>query len=106
MSFITQNELVMGFKDFIQDQNVAGTAIGFLIASSVLDMSRVMVSETILPFVTALRTTSVPQFDVDLILQSVITFIVTMMIVFTTVKVFNLQTRKVPIVATVANASL
>lgn len=106
MSFILNNELVMSFKDYVQDQNIPGVAIGFLLAQTTLDMARTGVSEMILPLVTALRTTSTPSFDVDLILQSIITFIVTMMIIFTVVKVFNLQTKKVPVVATVANAAL
>ena len=106
MSFILQNELVMDFKEFTQQQNVPGVAIGFLLAQTTLDIARTGVSEMILPLVTALRTTSAPHFDVDLIFQSIVTFIVTMIMIFTVVKVFNLQTTKVPVVATVSNARL
>lgn len=106
MSFILDNELVMSFKEFTQQQNVPGVAIGFLLAQTTLDIARTGVSEMILPLVTALRTTSPPHFDIDLIFQSIITFIVTMLIIFTVVKLFNLQTTKVPVVATVAGARL
>jgi large-conductance mechanosensitive channel len=106
MSFILDNELVLSFKDFVQDQNVPGTAIGFLLAQSTLDLSRVFVRDGIMPFVTAIRTTSVPKFDLDNIFGALITFIVTMLVIFTSVRVFRLQQRKVPIVATVSNAAL
>jgi large-conductance mechanosensitive channel len=106
MSFLLKNELVMDFKEFTQQQNVPGVAIGFLLAQTTLDIARTGVSEMILPLVTALRTTSPPSFDFDLIFQSIITFLVTMIIIFTTVKVFRLQTAKVPVVATIAGARL
>jgi len=106
MSFILDNEIVLSFRDFLQDQSVAGTGIGFLLASSTLDLARVFVREGIMPFVHALRSTSVPRFDIDSIIQSLITFIITMLVIFVVVRVFNLQTKKIPVVATVSNASL
>lgn len=106
MSFILDNKIVLSFKDFITDQNVAGTGIGFLLASTTLDLARVFVREGIMPFVHALRSTSAPRFDIDAILQSLITFIITMLVIFVTVRLFNLQTKKIPVVATVSNASL
>jgi len=106
MSFILDNELVLSFRDFIQDSNIAGTGIGFLLAQTTLDMARVFVRDGVLPFVTAIRTTSTPRFDLDNIFSAIITFLVTMLIIFTTIKTFNLQTKKVPIVATISNAAL
>ncbi len=106
MSFILDNELVLSFKDFVLDSNIAGTGIGFLLAQTTLDMARVFVRDGILPFVTAIRTTSTPRFDLDNIFSAIITFVVTMMIIFTTVRVFDLQTKKVPVVATISNAAL
>jgi len=106
MSFILDNELVLSFKDFVQDQGVVGTGVGFLLAQTTLDMARVFVRDGILPFVKAIRTASVPKFDLDNIFSAIITFIVTMLVIFTTVRVFNLQTKKVPVVATISNAAL
>lgn len=106
MSFILDNELVLSFRDFVQDSNIAGTGIGFLLAQTTLDMARVFVRDGVLPFVTAIRTTSAPRFDLDNIFSAIITFLVTMLIIFTTIKTFNLQTKKVPIVATISNAAL
>jgi large-conductance mechanosensitive channel len=106
MSFILSNEIVMSFRDFIQDQQIAGTALGFLIASSTLDVARVFVREGVMPFVYAIRSTSIPKFDIDSIIQTLITFFVTMLVVFATVRIFDLQTKKIPVVATVSNAAL
>jgi large-conductance mechanosensitive channel len=106
MSFILNNELVLSFKDFVLQQNVAGVGIGFLLAQTTLDLARVFVREGVLPWVSAIRTTSVPKFDLDSILQAIITFLVTMIIIFSVVKIFDLQTSKVPVVATISNAAL
>jgi large-conductance mechanosensitive channel len=106
MSFILNNELVMSFKEFASQQQIPGVAIGFLLAQTTLDIARTGVSELILPLVTALRTASAPSFDLELVFQAIVTWLVTMMVIFTVVKIFNLQTQKVPVVATVSNARL
>jgi len=106
MSFVLDNQIIMSFKDFLQDQAVVGTSLGFLIASTTLDMARVFVREGIMPFVIALRSTSLPRFNIDNIISSIITFVLTMLVIFVTIRVFNLQTKKIPVVATVSNAAL
>lgn len=106
MSFILENQLVMDFKTFVQDQKVAGTAIGFLLAQTTLDLARVGVNQGIMPLVTALRTGSLPKYDLQSIFEALVVFFITMLVIFTTVKVFDLQTTQVPVVATVSGARL
>jgi len=106
MSFILENELFMDFKTFIQDQKVAGTAIGFLLAQTTLDLARVGVNQGVMPLVTAIRTGSLPKYDLSQIFEALVVFLITMMVIFSTVKIFDLQTAQVPLVATVSGARL
>jgi large-conductance mechanosensitive channel len=106
MSFITENKTYQDLKSFLTETNVTGTALGFLIASATLDLARTTVSEGMYPFITALRTGALPRFDLDEIFQSLITFFLSMLVAFASIKIFNLQERKLPLVMTVGAGSI
>lgn len=106
MSFISQNELFLSFKDFFSQQQVFGTAIGFLLAQTTLELAKSGVQDLITPLVTAIMTRSVPRYQFKSIGQAWLTFFITLIVIFAIVKVFDLQTQAVPVVATVSNARL
>lgn len=89
------------FGSFLQSHNVAGLAIGFLIASSTLDTAKSLVSGTIMPVVTSLRTLKTPQFNLSPLLESLITFFVTMFTAFVVIKVARIKSQAVPLVQVV-----
>lgn len=86
------------FGSFLQSHNVAGLAIGFLIASSTLDTSKSLVSSAIMPLVTGLRTLKTPKFDLSPLLESLITFFITMFVAFVVIRVARIQAKPVPLV--------
>jgi large-conductance mechanosensitive channel len=106
MSFISQNELFLSFKEFFNQQQVFGTAIGFLLAQTTLELAKSGVQDLITPLVTAIMTRSVPRYQFKSIGESWLTFFITLIVIFSIVKLFDLQTQAVPIVATVSNARL
>jgi hypothetical protein len=69
-------------------------------------LARTTVSEGMYPFITGLRTGSLPRFDIDEIFQSLITFFLSMLVAFASIKIFNLQERKLPLVMTVGAGSI
>lgn len=104
MSWLTDNQLAMDFKTFVQDSNFAGVGLGFLSAQATLDLSKTFVAALVMPMIIALRTRSVPKFDIEMFFEAFVVFLVTLLTVFVTIKIFNLQQKQVPIVA-VANTS-
>lgn len=89
------------FGSFLQSQNIAGLAVGFLIASTTLDTAKSLVSGGIMPLVLSLRTMKTPKFEFTPLLESVITFMVTLFVVFVIIKIGKVDTKAVPIVQVV-----
>lgn len=97
----TTPRLALEFGSFLQSHNVAGLAVGFLIASSTLDTSKSIVSGGIMPMVTALRTLKTPKFEFSPVLESLITFFVTMFVAFVVIRVGRIKAQPVPLVQVV-----
>jgi large-conductance mechanosensitive channel len=102
MSFLTENKTFLDMKSFLEQSQVIGVALGFMTASATLDLSRSVVSELLYPWVIAIRTASLPRFDLDDVAQSLITWILSMFVVFILIKGFNLQEKKIPMVLAVS----
>lgn len=94
-------KLAVEFGSFLQSQNILGLAIGFLIASSTLDTSKALVSSVIMPLVEGLQGLDVPQFDLYPLLESIVTFIVTMFIAFVILRVAKVQNKQIQLVQVV-----
>lgn len=90
--------LAVEFGSFLQSQNIAGLAVGFLIASSTLDTAKSLVSGGIMPFVESLRTLKTPKFDLTPLLESMITFFVTMFVAFVVIKIGKIEAKPVQVV--------
>lgn len=105
MSFL-QNKVFLDFKSYLEEAGVIGTALGFLTASATLDLSRTIVNELLLPNIIALRTRSIPVYDLDEVLQSVLTFFLSFFVAFAVIKIGGFQQKKLPMVVTVAGGGL
>lgn len=102
LNFLTENKTFLDMKSFLEQSQVVGVALGFMTASATLDLSRSVVSELLYPWVIAIRTASAPRFDLDDVAQSLITWILSMLVVFILIKGFNLQEKKIPMVLAVS----
>lgn len=102
MNFLTENKTLLDMKSFLEQSQVIGVALGFMTASATLDLSRSVVSQLLYPWVVALRTASLPRFDLDDVAQSFITWILSLFVVFLLIKGFNLQEKKIPMVLAVS----
>ena len=97
-NLVTKNKTFVEFKDFLLESNVIGTSLGFMVASSVLDLSRTGVREVLLPLVHGIRHTSAPSIDVDEIAESFVSFLISMFLVFFIIKVGGFQQKSIPMV--------
>jgi large-conductance mechanosensitive channel len=103
MSFISGTTWVQDFGIFMKDSQILPMALGFLIATSTMDMSKSLVGTTIMPIIEAVRSMKTPKFHVSSLVAAVITFIITISVTFTIIKLFRLQAKPIQPVL-VANA--
>ena len=94
MSFVYKNQVFMDFNTWLRDTNVLGLGIGFLIGQTTLDTSKSVVSSLIMPLIQGLRALKSPQFKLGGLVESLITFVITMLVIFFLVKIFKLQTKQ------------
>lgn len=100
-SLVTKNKTFLEFRDFLVESNVIGTSLGFMVASSVLDLSRTGIREILMPLVHSIRHTSIPRFEWDEVAESTVSFLISMFLVFFIIKVFNFQQKSIPMVLAV-----
>lgn len=95
-------DFILGFNDFLKEYNVIGLGIGALVASLTLDMGKSFTDAVIMPAVYGITTGSVPEVSFYGLLQSTITFLVSMLVVFLLIKMFKLRlTRPIQLVQVV-----
>lgn len=92
------SRIVVDFAGFLKDQNILGLAVSFLIAQSVMDITRSMSASGIMPIVKSIRSLKPPQFDVNNLLESGITFVIIMFVAFMIIRYARIKTQAVPIV--------
>jgi large-conductance mechanosensitive channel len=94
MNNLTIPPVVTEFKDFIVDANVVGLGIGALVANNTMDIGKAITDSIVMPLVNGAVTQTVPDVSFYSLLQSLITFMVTMLVVFVLLKIFNIKTIK------------
>jgi large-conductance mechanosensitive channel len=92
------SRIIVDFAGFLKDQNILGLAVSFLIAQSVMDMTRSISGSGIMPIVRSIRTLRPPQFDGNNLLETAITFTIVMFIAFIIIRYARVKTQAVPIV--------
>lgn len=95
---LTPSRIAVEFGSFLQAQNIAGLSIGFLIASSTLDTAKNVVSTSIMPLVQSMQTLKPPKFDFSPLVQSLMTFLITMFLCFVILKVGRVKPQAVSLV--------
>lgn len=92
------SQIFMDFGSFLQQQNVLGIAIGFLIAMSSMDTAKTFVRDAIMPIVHSMRTMQPPVFVFEDMIEATITFIITMFVAFIVVRITKTDIKPVPVV--------
>lgn len=92
------SQWVMDFNTFLKETNIVTVGISFLIAQSTLDMSKSFIGSLVMPIIQAIRTLKAPSFPVSSFIASILTFLVTIFVAFFIIKMFNLQTKPIPLV--------
>jgi len=107
MSIIAKNQWVQDFGTFLKDSNIVNMALGFLIAQSTMDMSKSFVSSVIMPFIEAARGLKTPKFPMAELGSAAVTFVVTLLVAFIFIKLFNLQAKPIqPVIVANSNTRL
>lgn len=103
MSYITKNltpifekpdQFALDFTQFLKEYNVVGLGIGALVANNTMDIGKAIVDSLVMPIVTGIVTRTVPTFTYYGLIQSLITFIVTMFVIFFLMRIFNIRATK------------
>lgn len=95
---LNPSRVAVEFGTFLQAQNIAGLAIGVLIATSTLDTSKAVVRTSIMPLVQSLQTLKSPQFEFSPLVESLITFLITMFLSFIIIRVTQVKPQAVSLV--------
>lgn len=80
------------FKDFgswLKEMNVIGLGVGALVANNTMSIGASITEALVMPIVQAILQRTAPQFKVKQILSPILTFIVTMAVVFLLMRVFK-----------------
>lgn len=103
MSYISKNltpifekpdQFALDFTQFLKEYNVVGLGIGALVANNTMDIGKAIVDSLVMPIVTAIITRSPPTFTYYGLIQSLVTFIVTMFVIFFLMRIFNIKATK------------
>jgi large-conductance mechanosensitive channel len=92
--FSNPNEFILDFSQFIKEYNVVGLGIGALVANNTMDIGKAIVDSLIMPIVTGIITRSTPTFTYYGLIQSMITFLVTMFVIFFLMRIFGIKATK------------
>jgi large-conductance mechanosensitive channel len=97
----TPPKIAVEFGTFLNAANIAGLAIGVLIATSTLDTSKSLIHTTIMPLVQSIQTLKAPTFNLSPLIESLLTFIITMFIAFIIFRIGKVKPAPISLVQVV-----
>lgn len=92
--FTRPDTFALDFVQFLQEYNIVGLGIGALVASNTMDIGKAIVDSLVMPIVTGIITRTAPTFTYYSLVQSVITFLVTMFFIFFLMSIFGVKATK------------
>ena len=75
-------KLLTGFVAFIKEFNIVGLGLGALVAQNTMDIGKSLTDSFILPIVHGILSRSVPRMTIKGLLAPIVTFLVTMAVVY------------------------
>lgn len=91
---LNPNEFVLDFTQFLKEYNVVGLGIGTLVSQNTMEMGKSFVDAIVMPLVTGVITRTTPTISYYSVIQSMITFIVTMFVIFAFMRIFGVKLTK------------
>lgn len=82
------------FSEWVLESNIPGLAIGGLVSSTVLDMSRTLVDAIVMPLVDSIRTGVGIDIDFDTLINSVLSGIVVLFVAYAIISFTGLRQAK------------
>jgi large-conductance mechanosensitive channel len=82
------------FRDFgswLKDMNVIGLGVGALVATNTMSIGTSITDALVMPIVQAILQRTLPQFRIKQVLSPILTFFVTMAVVFLVMRVFKVS---------------
>ena len=92
--FTNPDQFALDFTQFLKEYNVIGLGVGALVAQNTMDIGKAIVDSLIMPIVTGIVTRSTPTFTYYSLIQSLVTFLVTMFVIFLLMRVFGVKATK------------
>lgn len=77
-----RTNVVMDFGSFLQQQNLVGLALSFLVAFSTMDATKGFTRSIIMPLIEAIKTLKAPSFAFGYLIEGLFNFVITMLVVF------------------------
>lgn len=94
-------DVVGEFGSFLQSQNILGLAIGYLLGSSTLDVSKSVIQVLVLPLVASLHNMRAPAIDLLALYEPMLTFVLTLFVCFVILKIGNVAPKPIQLVQVV-----
>jgi large-conductance mechanosensitive channel len=88
------HQFFLSFTQFIKEYNVVGLGLGALVATNTMEIGKAFTDSVIMPLVTGLITQTIPEVSYYSLVQTLLTFIVTMFAVFLMIRLFNVKLTK------------
>jgi Large-conductance mechanosensitive channel, MscL len=85
---------ISDFAQFIKEFNVVGLGIASIVATNTIDIGRTITESIVMPLVNSFTTGKSPRFSFGELASSGVTFLVTMLIIFILLRLFNLSMSK------------
>jgi large-conductance mechanosensitive channel len=81
----------MDFGSFLQQQNLVGLSLSFLVAFSTMDTTKGFTRSIIMPLIEAIKTLKAPQFAFGYLIEGLFNFVITMLVVFFMLKLTSVN---------------
>jgi hypothetical protein len=92
--FSSPNLFALTFREFLSEFNVVGLGIGALVAQNTMEIGKSLVDSLVMPIVTGIVTGTTPTFTYYSLIQSVLTFLVAMFVIFLLMNLFGIKVTK------------
>jgi hypothetical protein len=92
-----RSSIIVDFGNFLNQSNLLGLAVGFLIAGTVLDTSKAATAGAIMPLVESIKSLKPPQFKLGFVVEALFNFVIIMAICFGLVRFAKITAQPIPL---------
>lgn len=89
--FGLDEKILTDFGQWLKEMNIVGLGVGALVANNTMSIGASLTEAVVMPVVQAILHRTVPQFKIKQVLSPILTFVVTMAVVFLMMRVFKVS---------------